>query len=191
MLCMFQNINRQLQGKLCFGKMVTKSWNSEISPKLHETAWQSNVSGSNKQKTHTGSTFISRNISFGLFWPWKFDRLVNHTLKRKWLGGDCAKSQFCALIIENENAMYADKLCSEDIRQTWKPNLNSSRFSSVGKRRRRVCISSARYWESFPNRKKYIPPSLCSQSMRSVCSSEMARIWQKLGFTDLSTRWRG
>ena len=57
-------------------------------------------------------------------------------------------------IIENENAMYADKLSSEDIRQTWKPNLNSSRFSSVGKRRRRVCISSARYWESFPNRKK-------------------------------------
>ena len=54
MLCMFQNINRQLQGKLCFGKMITKSWYSEISPKSclkqHDKAMFQDLT--NKKPTH-------------------------------------------------------------------------------------------------------------------------------------------
>ena len=82
---MFENINRQLQGKLCFWKMITKSWDSEISLiclKQHDKAMFHDLS--NKQLTQVVLSLAETLVLVC------FDResligwlTSNHTLKRK------------------------------------------------------------------------------------------------------------
>ena len=83
---MFQNINRQLQGKLCFGKMITKSWDSEL---LFQAMF--------KDLTNKKPTQVVLSLAETLVLVC-FDResligwlTSNHTLKRK---GECTKGEW-------------------------------------------------------------------------------------------------
>ena len=79
---MFQNINQQLQGKLCFWKMITKRWDRKSCLKQHDKAMFHDLS--NKQPTQEVLSLAETLVLVC------FDResligwlTSNHTLKRK------------------------------------------------------------------------------------------------------------